>query len=560
MLLIASLGAVFILLTTYVNIFASERRAYLALWFVGWAVIALNYSLDAFFPDLLRGNRLVFLASTASYFFANLLFVCGIYSFLEIRIRKPLWIGGSAAWLAGFASLALSDFWDYVLIAYVDAALFLMAFRVGQLMIRVGKKQGGLALFLGILNIVWVFGAIGFSYVLRVDQIFFYVVMHGMRFVNAIGLIQMSFSAQKSKIQSGLAHIKRLSEHDELTGLYNKSYFDAKIREFDQAEDCLPVSLLYGDMNGLKFVNDAFGHQEGDRWIKRAALLLAQTCRKEDIIARWGGDEFAVILPRTDRDRASAVLERILAACAAQRDGEIPVSISMGLATKTGMDTSLNDVLRASEKAMYEMKLVEGKVARSAIIRAIEARMRQKGYETKERLERLQSLAAEFASALGLAADSRADLLMAVKYSGIGKVALPDEAVRQDESRDEREWTVLKKHVEIGYRILSALGERVPVADAVLCQHEWWNGQGFPHGLRGEEIPVLARVLAIVRFYDEAARPRTPSGQGDTAKALETLRHSAGVRFDPDLAAQFVGMMDGEPMLGTHAVADTGFR
>ena len=476
------------------------------MWFAGWAVIALNYSVDAFFPDLLRGNRLVFLMSTGSYFFANLLIVCGIYRFLEIRINKPLWIGGSAAWLAGFVAISLAGLRSYYpLIVYVDAALFVMAFQVGAIMIRAGKKQGGFALFLGILNIVWVFGAIGFSYVLKVDQIVFYVVMHGMRFVNAIGLIQMSFSSQKSKIQRGLAHIQHLSEHDELTGLYNKSYFDAKVREFDQADDGLPISLLYGDMNGLKFVNDVFGHQEGDQWIKKAALLLAQTCRREDIIARWGGDEFAVIFLRMDRDKASTILDRILEACAAQRDGEIPVSISMGLATKADRETSLNDVLRASEKAMYEMKLVEGKKAKSAIIRTIEARMVQKGYETKEHLERRQALAAEFARTLGLAADSQADLLMAVKYCDIGKIGLPEDAVSQEACLEEREWTVLKKHVEIGYRILCALGERSPVADAVLCQHEWWNGQGFPQGLKGEEIPVLSRILSIVCCFDEAS-------------------------------------------------------
>ncbi len=540
------------MLATYINIFLTERRTYLALWFAGWAVIALNYALDAFFPELLRGSRLIFLFSTASYFYANLLITLGIYSFLEIRVRKRFWVGGSAAWLMGFATLALFNVWGYALIVYVDLALYLMAFRVGQLMIEVGRKQRGPALFLGVLNIAWVFCAIAFSHLFRVDQIFVYVVMHGMRFINAIGLIQMSFSEQKSKIQSGLARIKRLSEHDELTGLYSKSYFDAKIREFDQAEDCLPISLLYGDMNGLKFVNDAFGHQEGDLWIRKAARMLEENCRKDDIISRWGGDEFAVILPRTEYERASAVLRRILEARAAQRDG-IPVSISMGLATKTNMETSLNEVLLTAEKAMYEMKLVEGKAARAAIIQTIEVRMWEKGDETKEQLERLRFLAAEFASYLGHASESRADLSMAVKYMYIGKVALPDEVVKEDEVRDEREWTALKKHVEIGYRILGALGERSAVADAVLCQHEWWNGQGFPRALKGEEIPVLARILAIVRSYDEDCYPRMSSGRGDAAKALEKLCQGAGVRFDPELASRFVGMMAGEERLGAHS-------
>jgi diguanylate cyclase (GGDEF)-like protein len=558
MLLIASLGAVFIILTLYVNIFLSERRAYLALWFVGWAVIALNYGVDAFAPALLRGNRLVFLASTASYTLANFMIVCGIYSFLEIKIAKPLWMGGAAAWLAGF--VILSGFWpDLALIAYANAAIFVLTFQVGVVMIRSGRKQGRLAFFLGMVNIAWVLGAIVFSYVLRIDQILFYVVMHGMRFVNAIGLIQMSFRSQKSKIQHGLQYIQHLSECDELTGLYNKRYFDAKVLEFDRADDCLPVTLLVGDMNGLKFVNDVFGHQEGDNWIKKAALLLQQTCRKQDIVARWGGDEFAVIFLRTGREEASAILGRILEACAAQRDGEIPVSISMGLATKADMRTSLGGVLQAAEKAMYEMKLVEGKKARSAIIRTIEARMVQKGYETGEHLMGLERLAAAFARALGLPPDGQADLLMAAKYCDIGKIGLPDEAVRREARLDEREWTVLKKHVEIGYRIVCALSDRAPVADAVLFQHESWDGQGFPQGLKGEEIPPLARAVAILRAFDAMTSPAA-AGEDATAAALETLRRSAGTRFDPDLAAQFARMMTEKAMTWAEAEKEVCVR
>jgi predicted signal transduction protein with EAL and GGDEF domain len=186
----------------------------------------------------------------------------GPYSFLEIRIAKPLWIGGAVVWMAGFAALATAGVKDYILIVCVNASLFLMALRIGISMIRVGRRQRRLAHFLGVLNLAWVLCAVLSSYVFSLNQLFVYVVMHGIRFANAIGLIQMSFGAQKGKIESGFARIKRLLERDELTGLHNKTYFDEKIRALDQSADCLPVSLLFGDMNGLKFVNDAFGHQE----------------------------------------------------------------------------------------------------------------------------------------------------------------------------------------------------------------------------------------------------------------------------------------------------------
>ena len=555
MLLTGSIGAVFILLALYADIFAFERKAYLVLWFVGWTVIGLNYVVDAFFPSLLRGNRLVFMISTGSFFYANFLIFYGNYKFLGIKFNQPLFIGGSVAWLAGL--FALSWIWsDLALITYANSAIFYMTLRTGIALIRVSKRQRGLAFFLGIINIAWVFGAILFSYVLQINQIAFYIIMQAMRFIDAIGLIQMCFSMQKGRIEHGLQYIQHLSEHDELTGLKNKSYYDAKIRELDQDADNLPISLIVGDMNGLKFINDVFGHQEGDNWIKKGALLLKETCRKDDVIARWGGDEFAVILLGTARDEAAAILLRIREACAAERDAEIPVSISLGLATKTGMEESLNDVLQAAEKSMYERKLVEGRKARVAIIQTIEARMVQKGYETQEHLEALQNLAAAFARALNLPADSQADLQMAVKYRDIGKIALPVELVRREEGLEAHEWVVLKKHVEIGYRIVSALSERSPVADAILNQHECWNGQGFPQGLKGEEIPFMARILAILRAFD-ALTGRRPAAAGEEANlALKTLRQSAGVKFDPDLTAQFIGMMEGETMPGVEPEQD----
>ena len=560
MLLTGSIGAVFILLALYADIFAFERKAYLVLWFVGWTVIALNYVMDAFFPALLRGNRLVFMISTGSFFYANFLIFYGNYRFLGIKFNQPLFIGGSAAWLAGF--FALSWIWsDLALITYANAAIFYMTLRTGIALIRISKGQRGLAFFLGIINIAWVFGAILFSYVLKINQIVFYIIMQAMRFIDAIGLIQMCFSMQKGRIEHGLQYIQHLSEHDELTGLKNKSYYDAKIRELDQDANNLPISLIVGDMNGLKFINDVFGHREGDNWIKKGALLLKETCRKDDVIARWGGDEFAVILLRTARDEAAAILLRIREACAAERDAEIPVSISLGLATKTGMEESLNDVLQAAEKSMYERKLVEGRKARVAIIRTIEARMVQKGYETQEHLEALQNLAAAFARALNLPADSQADLQMAVKYRDIGKIALPEELVRREEGLEAHEWVALKKHVEIGYRIVSALSERSTVADAVLNQHECWNGQGFPQGLKGEEIPFMARILAILRAFD-ALTGRRPAAAGEEATllALDTLRQSAGVMFDPYLTAQFIGMMEGATMPGIELEQDLCLR
>ncbi len=540
-LLIASLGAIFILLATYMYIYMFERKHFLILWFIGRAVIAFNYGLDAFFPDVLRRNRLIFLLSLGSYFYANLLISCGVFSFLRIKADKLLLLSAALIWLTGFVFFSLK--WpDIMMINYTNAAVFLLMFWVGTALIKAGKRHGKFAIFLGALNIVWVGNTILFAYILKLDQLAPYVVSHIILLMNAIGLVHLFFREQKGAIECGLAHITYLSDHDELTGLYNKTYFDRKIQELNQNRDCLPISVLVGDMNGLKFVNDVFGHQEGDNWIKRMAFIMQRTCRSNDIIARWGGDEFAAILPYTDRQEAAAVAARIKAACEHDQKSDISFSISLGWATKTDKETGLSEVLRESETIMYETKLVEGKKARSAIAEAIETRLYQKGHETKEHLARLQNLAVEFARTLNLSAENLADLLIAAKLHDVGKIGIAEEVVLKESRLDESEWTMLKKHVEIGYRIVHALDGLAHLADIVLYHHEWWNGQGYPQGLKGEEIPLMSRIISILHAFDAMTHRQMGQPALTTEAALDELRLKAGTQFDPDLIPLFIEM------------------
>ncbi|MEL7601719.1 MAG: GGDEF domain-containing protein [Bacillota bacterium] len=288
-LLVASLGAIAVLMMLYVYIFIFERKLFFSLWFIGWAIIALNYSLDAFFPDLLRQDRSILLLSLGSYFYANLLVACGTLMFLKLKSKMLLSAGG--LWTALFLFFSYKHLPNLYLIQYTHLAVFVISFRVGAAMIGSAKRYGIFAGFLGLLNIAWGVNTIVFPYI--VSQI--------IPLISAIGLIQLFFKEQKDEISSGLEHITYLTFHDQLTGLYNKAYFDKTLKALEHDDARLPVSVLIGDMNGLKFVNDVFGHQEGDQWLKRMALIIAQSCRQNDIAARWGGDEFAIILPNTDK-------------------------------------------------------------------------------------------------------------------------------------------------------------------------------------------------------------------------------------------------------------------
>lgn len=543
-LLIVALGAIAVLLMLYVHIFIFERKLFFILWFIGWLVIALNYAQDAFYPGLLRQNRTAFLLSLALYFYAHLTIARGTMLFLKRKAKAPVFYGIGAAWTLGFALLAFLFRLDTNMIGYTYLSVFALTCWVGVAMMRSVKRFGRYAFVLGLLNIAWVANTFTFSYILKMPEMAPYYVSHALQLFTAIGLIQMFFKGQQEEIARGSDHIAYLTYHDDLTGLANKPYFDRKLQELAKDAAALPISLLVGDMNGLKFVNDVFGHQAGDHWLKRIAALIQQSCRPGDIIARWGGDEFAIIFPNTDCKTALGIGETIKAACKSDRETDVLLSISLGVAAKTDMIEELSDVLKAAEERMYEFKLIEGKTARTEIAANLVQVLEKRGYETAEHIERMESLAVAFAGALHLSRETLTNLTQAVKLHDIGKIGIPPEIVLKQGALDDAEWAVMKKHVEVGYRVAHASDEFAHLADGILYHHEWWNGQGY-RKLKEEEIPLLARIISILDAYDVMthAQPYKPARTAE--EALSELKRMAGVQFDPYLAEVFAGMAEG---------------
>lgn len=543
LVLAASLGAIAVLLMLYVYIFTFERRPFLVLWFTGWLVIALNYIIDGFFPHILKQNKLVFILSLCSYICANLLLSWGTLLFLKVKTKAVYFLGIGLIWLILFIPISLLGMSALFMIHYTYSLVFALFLITGIIMIRLIRQYGVLVLILGFLNIAWVANNLIFSYILKIPDMAPYVVSQLILLLNAIGLIKLYFREQKYAIRKGLKHISYLTFHDGLTGLYNKSYFDNKLQEMDKKE-YLPISLIIGDMNGLKFINDVFGHHEGDNRIRKIALIIQQYCRQNDIVARWGGDEFAIIMPNTDRETAGAVRDKISAVCGSFQETDLLLGLSLGVATKTDEETSLSAVLKQAEDMMYQVKLIEGRKARGAIAENLGRVLQQNDLEMNGHIERLQTLAREFAGALGLSSEDLDTLLRAVALHDIGKIGISKDIVLKKTPLDDAEWLVMRKHTEIGYRIAQASGEFAHLADIILYHHEWWNGEGYPQGIKEGEIPLMSRIISILDAFDIMTHRQHGKPAMTVKEALLELQRKAGSQFDPSLVQVFIQIMD----------------
>ncbi len=338
--------------------------------------------------------------------------------------------------------------------------------------------------------------------------------------------------------------IKYLSFHDSLTGLYNRVYFEDELKKLVYAK-VLPLSIIIGDVNGLKLTNDVFGHYEGDRLLVKIADILTQACRKEDIVARWGGDEFAILLPNTDEAAVSKIVKYIHEKCS-ECSGPIKISIAIGTSTQEKYIEDIKNVIKEAEEKMYSHKLLESRSVRGHIIDSLENTLFETSNETREHADRMMEMGRRLGRELGLSEDKQNELDLLALLHDIGKIAINDSVLEKPSMLNEDEWEEMKKHPEVGFRIAESTKELYHISDYILTHHERWDGKGYPQGLKGEQIPKLSRVLAIIDAYDVMTHVRPYKKALSSSEAMEEIRKCAGSQFDPDIARVFINMLENE--------------
>jgi len=340
-----------------------------------------------------------------------------------------------------------------------------------------------------------------------------------------------------------LMQVQYLNDHDPMTGLYNHRFFEEAKFRLDRKE-CLPLSIITADINGIRLINDAFGHAEGDRMIIETAKIIQGCCRDGDVLARTGGDEFRILLPNTDWEEAYKIVNEINRACErhnnALKDKSRSINLSVGYGTKTITDENIKVTEKEAEDYMYRHKLLEQNSYYSAILSSTMATMYVKSQETEEHAQRLAELSKMIGRVLNLQQKSMDELELFAMLHDIGKIGIDDRILNKPGKLSDEEWEVMKRHPEIGYRIARSSPELAPVAEYILTHHEHWDGNGYPKGLKGENIPLLSRILAVADAYDAMTEDRVYRKALTREQAIEEIRKNAGTQFDPNIVQIFI--------------------
>ncbi|MCL5103850.1 MAG: diguanylate cyclase [Armatimonadetes bacterium] len=365
---------------------------------------------------------------------------------------------------------------------------------------------------------------------------------------------------------------------DGVTEIYNHRYFQerlcAEIERASRYDHTLSVIML--DLDNFKSFNDTWGHQEGDRLLKWFGAICDKCIRNIDVLARYGGEEFVVILPETDSKEALEVAERIRQAT--QKHSQIAfgqnkvTTVSAGVASYPQHGQTHHGLVLNADAALYYAKqrgknhcfIYEEECHRS--YRATASHVKPLLYE--EDMEAIEALAAAadakdshmrghstavmqmsiaVGEGLGMSAEEISNLRAAALLHDLGRIGTPEEILSKPGPLENDEWKMIENHAKLGSRILKHVQQMGSIIPGVKHHHERYDGKGYPNGLSGKNIPLLARIIAIADAYDAMTNSRSYRKALSVEEALDELRRGAGTQFDPELVELFIAQLQAEP-------------
>ncbi|AOL34644.1 HD family phosphohydrolase [Geobacillus thermoleovorans] len=364
--------------------------------------------------------------------------------------------------------------------------------------------------------------------------------------------------------------VSNRANKDHLTGLYNHGFFKETLKE--QFSDCKllkqPLALAFLDLDDFKKYNDRNGHLQGDRLLTFFGKLLQKAVEGTNFtVARYGGEEFAILMPNTTKEDAYAFLNRLrkeVNDTYFEGVEHIPyrcLSFSCGIAEMEKDMYESEELIHRADQALYYAK-AQGKnnvqlydkhnmcldeIKFKQDLEALEQQVKfflSKDVYTYRHSKRVFKYALEFGSRLDELTDhERQTLILGALIHDIGKIEVPRDILNKRGKLEKHEWEIIKKHVTWGREIVAAEKRFDDLLPLVELHHERYDGKGYPYGLKGEEIPKLARILCIIDSFDAMTTERPYQPTKTFEEALEEIKRCAGTQFDPVYAAKFIAFV-----------------
>ncbi|AUD64057.1 hypothetical protein BK010_10335 (plasmid) [Tenericutes bacterium MO-XQ] len=335
--------------------------------------------------------------------------------------------------------------------------------------------------------------------------------------------------------------ILALSYKDSLTGLNNRRKHQEQLLSLN-AKKYHPISVIFFDINGLKVMNDAFSHQNGDKLIVMVSDMIKSIFKDfESYISRIGGDEIIVLCPNTEEKTAKALADKVKIKLENQQINHMALSVSYGVSMKD-VDDHFEEIINRAESDLYKNKLFEGGSHRSETIKTILNTLKTKDVYSEEHSKRVSEICRQIGKKLGMTKQDLNLLTMISNLHDIGKIAIEDSILNKPGKLSPEEWDIMKRHPETGYRILSTLPEYGEIALDILSHHERYDGKGYPRGIKGEDIPIRARIISVADAYDAMTSDRPYRKKMSHQEAVTELIDNKGTQFDPKIIDIFLSI------------------
>ncbi|HEY6541388.1 MAG TPA: diguanylate cyclase, partial [Ktedonobacteraceae bacterium] len=391
----------------------------------------------------------------------------------------------------------------------------------------------------------------------------------------SIGRLYLQIEEKNARLAESNTLLQALSTTDPLTELPNhRALLSTLKQELERAQRYeRPCSLLFLDLDHFKALNDGYGHAAGDTVLRAFAGILRSTIRNMDTAGRWGGEEFVVILPEANAEEALDIAERIRKAVSFftfEISGGLHLTCSVGVACYREHGSDQDALLTAADQAMYGAKRLgrnqvrmisdpaitallttetaEGGREETALHGTVEALVtlvEKRDWSLGHHSQQVANLVRQLALAIGMSLEEAQIVALAGRLHDIGKVGIPDAVLQKAGPLTEEEWEQMRRHSIVGAEVISCVPSLRPLAPVIRAHHERWDGQGYPDHLQSEQIPLAARLIAVVDSYTVMITDRPYQLARPPAVALEELQRCAGSQFDPQVVEAFIGLLQG---------------